>query len=956
MESEMNIDATAESNILDMTDDNDIEECEKIISNKPCDHVDPKKLISSSGKTEEIVDKEEEKFHTTNQIVQKYLDVMKQDIIRKNNQSLVPVVWDPDIELVPKFIIGAKPNVNDFYLKKVYRCIPHRNICGFRMDQLKCGSCNNQLYLHGWNRDSRCIYDVSGIHVAVFYNYKCKNDKCEYKGEMNIASTNTREELKMSMPDIYWQYYSDITLRKCSGYTRKFIQNILDDAMTSKTFYSIAEGIKSLRYQEYLRKRELYYSFVRSYVDTLVTKNISANDEALVTEIASVDDFSAMHDKACYNEMARPTDNYIIDVFERFVEDMQPIFDEYIENIPVDKTMSIDFTHNVMKRQFQQNSRTKKNMPIDQKAFLTITYGNGQVAFVTPTTIENQERIVEGVKRILNKAKKQKKHPPQIVWLDNCCDHREVIQKAYEVEGFGAKYARENKLPLDRKGKFPVVAVDTKHLINRLLEQCNQKSTQYVDFSVDIHNAFCDKTKVVLNGIQTSIPNRLLPSATIWKNINNIISTVNINGDQLCNHVPLFKGDFKKTLENQHKHFQCGCVYDFPTNELDENGNYPFDIKDPSNNWYVKLNGGKYILRRGTNKNESYHKRLNAIFPEKCGEKLANCIFTCYAFQHAIQRECNIPILSGGISVFNYAQCKNSEVQLDKCKELIRARASKLPAFKEENVKLLNAQSVVFSNTNFEYNSNSTKLPNNDYSKTLNQKSKGNRNDNLQKRRKREETVETQENTNSEEKTKRKRRFTYDDCHIQYLIDECNKLPQSEHIDWYPIHEKFIKEFPDMNGVDKDNLRSAYQYHSNRVQRSLNINNNNTKIKCVYYDADEIGDNDNENSSSNMDNGDSKEDEINNVATSEAVSLPSGEGIFFTKDEDELLKNLAMKYTSSISWKNLQFNFNLKARSLRNEGKIVYYRTQEQLHNRYKYFMKIRKEKEKKNMIGSCNT
>jgi hypothetical protein len=68
------------------------------------------------------------------------------------------------------------------------------------------------------------------------------------------------------------------------------------------------------------------------------------------------------------------------------------------------------------------------------------------------------------------------------------------------------------------------------------------------------------------------------------------------------------------------------------------------------------------------------------------------------------------------------------------------------------------------------------------------------------------------------------------------------------------------------------------------VQRSLNINNNNTKIKCVYYDADEIGDNDNENSSSNMDNGDSKEDEMNNVATSEAVSLPSLEGIFFSKD------------------------------------------------------------------------
>ena len=74
----MNIDATAESNILDMTDDNDIEECEKNISNKSCDNVDPKKPISSSGKTEETVDKEEAIHQTINQVVQKYLDEKKQ--------------------------------------------------------------------------------------------------------------------------------------------------------------------------------------------------------------------------------------------------------------------------------------------------------------------------------------------------------------------------------------------------------------------------------------------------------------------------------------------------------------------------------------------------------------------------------------------------------------------------------------------------------------------------------------------------------------------------------------------------------------------------------------------------------------------------------------------------------------------------------------------------------------
>ena len=38
---------------------------------------------------------------------------------------------------------------------------------------------------------------------------------------------------------------------------------------------------------------------------------------------------------------AMPTDAYIIDVFERYVNNNKSEFDTYIEDIPVDKTMSL---------------------------------------------------------------------------------------------------------------------------------------------------------------------------------------------------------------------------------------------------------------------------------------------------------------------------------------------------------------------------------------------------------------------------------------------------------------------------------------------------------------------------------------------------------------------------------------------------------------------------------------
>ena len=128
----------------------------------------------------------------------------------------------------------------------------------------------------------------------------------------------------------------------------------------------------------------------------------------------------------------------------------------------------------------------------------------------------------------------------------NCCDQRTCIQKVYEEEGFGRAYAIQKGLPLDSKGNFPVV-----HFINILLEQCNQKSSQYYDCSLAVHSAFCDKANIYFkNAEKECIPNRLFPSKTILDNIHKLITRFKINEDQRAgneDHVVLLKAEFERT-------------------------------------------------------------------------------------------------------------------------------------------------------------------------------------------------------------------------------------------------------------------------------------------------------------------------------------------------------------------------------------------------------------------------
>ena len=53
---------------------------------------------------------------------------------------------------------------------------------------------------------------------------------------------------------------------------------------------------------------------------------------------------------------------------------------------------------------------------------------------------------------------------------------------------------------------------------------------------------------------------------------------------------------------------------------------------------YVETSDGKFTVLRGTNRNESCHRRINAIWPDRCGKELAAAILLVFFFNWSAER------------------------------------------------------------------------------------------------------------------------------------------------------------------------------------------------------------------------------------------------------------------------------------------------------------------------------
>ena len=165
---------------------------------------------------------------------------------------------------------------------------------------------------------------------------------------------------------------------------------------------------------------------------------------------------------------------------------------------------------------------------------------------------------------------------PRMVFIDNADDSTEEL-----VRGV--------------LGQDVLVGQDVKHWINRLIKTLNKENHMYTPFCVELHGCVTDKPLYAKdrNGDFRKAPARILLSDEIERRIENLMNT------HIRTNSTIFREDKGVRLFEKQWAVNKSKIR-FVMDAVDEDsGLHYFEAED-----------GHFYLYRGTNKNESFHRRL----------------------------------------------------------------------------------------------------------------------------------------------------------------------------------------------------------------------------------------------------------------------------------------------------------------------------------------------------------
>jgi hypothetical protein len=217
--------------------------------------------------------------------------------------------------------------------------------------------------------------------------------------------------------------------------------------------------------------------------------------------------------------------------------------------------------------------------------------------------------IQDGLRAIKSKCERLNVPYPCCFWVDDCCKMRKTIEEVFPNS---------------------VTRQDIKHIINRIVEQLSKKSACYGDACRKLHS-------VVVGGEMSVIDRtgqlRAVPQLLDHRDI--IIGRLREWEAQYKRLDPsLFLSDFTTTFKNQLHHFALGCVDDVTIAQGQSAPRH-----------FLEMTDGKFVLLRGTNRDESLHRRMNGVWPDWCGEELAEAIKTAFFFNwtaYRVSRPCSL--------------------------------------------------------------------------------------------------------------------------------------------------------------------------------------------------------------------------------------------------------------------------------------------------------------------------
>ena len=157
------------------------------------------------------------------------------------------------------------------------------------------------------------------------------------------------------------------------------------------------------------------------------------------------------------------------------------------------------------------------------------------------------------------------------------------------------------------------------------MNKCQKKNDSYNECSRKLHYAFKGKESVIIrlkSNKLVRIP-KILPTADII--INDIEAVINeFKKIKPVGNMPsVFLKEFDNVWKNQRQLILDG---------------YLSDVLDSTGKNYYEPEVGGFKLYRGTNRNESCHRRINAMFPDRCGDILKDTLLTCFKFSWNFNR------------------------------------------------------------------------------------------------------------------------------------------------------------------------------------------------------------------------------------------------------------------------------------------------------------------------------
>jgi hypothetical protein len=279
----------------------------------------------------------------------------------------------------------------------------------------------------------------------------------------------------------------------------------------------------------------------------------------------------------------------------------------FLDTIPPHWCISIDTTFNIANRTKDYSEGLQNIKSINTNTFILAINGTGQCCAYARSTNERDDDLRALLEKIRDRCDKLRAPYPRIVFVDNADEY--VQRLVQSILGGECK-----------------IGQDIKHFVNRLVRCLNKENANYTPVCEALHRAFTTKPTPTIgrNLISRQQPGRVAGHMEIVQSIKDIRlgqvlneSLFRTERDANNNVINLFDKQWGI----------CETKLQFVIEAFDDEGRYCFEAAD-----------GHLYLYRGTNKNESIHRRLNAIHPEKCGQPLSDAIIVAFLVQWNFRR------------------------------------------------------------------------------------------------------------------------------------------------------------------------------------------------------------------------------------------------------------------------------------------------------------------------------